>query len=114
MSPAPAPGAGAWQLLQVPPITAAPACAAGHTSATRHSNTFACVLERLDNLQLRPFALFSELTEGLSRNKNAVQLFGSRFQEMNTFVDPRLSGQTAKIMISFTVENKIKEQKYRQ
>lgn len=33
---------------------------------------------------------------------------------MNTFVDPRLSGQTAKIMNTFTVENKIKEQKYRQ
>lgn len=70
--------------------------------------------ETLHNLQLRPLALFSTLTEGLSWNKNTVQLFGSRFQEMNLFVNPRLSGQAAKIMNSFTVENKIKEQKYRQ
>lgn len=70
--------------------------------------------ERLYNSQLRPLALFSKLTEGLSGSKSTVQLFGSRFQEMNTFVDPRLSGQTAKIMNTFTVENKIKEQKYTQ
>lgn len=110
LPPAPEPG----QLLQVPPTIAAPVHAVGHLSATQHSTTFACFLGRLDNLQLRPLALFSKLTEGLTHNKNTVQLFDSMFQEMNTFVDPRLSGQTAKIMISFTVENKIKEQKYRQ
>lgn len=32
------------QLLQVPPTTAAPACAADHTSATWYSTTFACFL----------------------------------------------------------------------
>lgn len=93
---------GSWSRL--PSITTAPAYAADWASATQPSyilSPFLAFWDGLYNVQLRPIALFSKLKVGLSCNKKPVQLFSSRFQETNTSVDPRLSGQTAKIMNSF-------------
>lgn len=96
----------------LPSITIAPIQAVYCASTTQPRHIRSCLLAFWDGLymvQLRPVALFSKLWVGLSYNKKPVQLFGSRFQETNTSVDPRLSGQTAKIINSFYIENKRKE-----
>ena len=87
-----------------PSVTTAPADTADWASTTKPRYVRSPLLtfwDGLYNIRLRPIALFSKLRVGLSRSKKPVQLFGSRFQETNTSVHPRLSGQTAKNMNSF-------------